>query len=95
MHLLPLLSLTVFFRAMVQSDITKLSSIQKQSLANTLELCETVAITVDLWSDRRMRSYLGVTVHFIEQGSSLSTALLSCEHFEGILDETFDVSVLQ
>ena len=52
--------------------------------------CTYVSLTVDLWSDRRCRSFMGVTAHFIE-GEVLDSAVLCCKKFEGmnIWDFTF------
>lgn len=68
---------------MVHKDITSKYEVQKRSLIDLLESVDSVSVTVDLWSDRKMRSYLGITVHFMES-NTLSTALLSCEQFEGM-----------
>lgn len=48
-----------------------------------LQAVDSVSVTVDIWSDRRMRSYLGLTVHFVEDSNCLSSALLCCERFYG------------
>lgn len=70
-------------RNTVRADITKKYKVQRRALGDVLvEHADTVALTVDIWSDRRMRGFLGVTVHFME-GNELSTALLSCKRFFG------------
>jgi hypothetical protein len=35
----------------------------KQKLQSELQKCSSVALTTDVWTDRRMHSYLGITVH--------------------------------
>ena len=37
-----------------------------EQLKQTLALAKTVALTIDIWSDRRMGGYLGVTVHYLK-----------------------------
>lgn len=41
-----------------------------------------VSITLDIWSDRTMRGFLAVTVHFIKL-DKLQTFLLTCERMTG------------
>ena len=48
--------------------------------------CQTVSITVDIWSDRKMRSFLGVTAHVVVQEKEahlLKFFTLACEQFVG------------
>ncbi|XP_076109057.1 zinc finger BED domain-containing protein 4-like [Mytilus galloprovincialis] len=37
----------------------------KNNLVNTLKRAESVCLTIDLWSSRQMRGFLGITGHFI------------------------------
>jgi len=46
------------------TQITSLSSVIHQILLKLNETSE-VLLTIDVWSNRQMRSYTGVTVHFI------------------------------
>ena len=41
-----------------------------------------VCLTVDIWTNRQMCSYLGVTVHFITE-FHLMNAMLACRRFHG------------
>ena len=48
--------------------------------------CQTVSLTVDIWSDREMRSFLGVTAHVVVQEKEvhlLKFFTLTCEQFVG------------
>ena len=76
---------TYLFRRMVRGDIGNMYSEQTRSLKDLLssEECKYISLTVDLWSDRRMRSYMGVTAHFIEN-DQLSRAVLCCQKFDGL-----------
>ena len=69
---------------MVRLDIGKMYEDQFRSLRQLLggDEIRYVSLTVDLWSDRRVRSYMGITAHFVEK-DSLSTAVLCCRQFEG------------
>jgi len=43
-------------------------------------------VTVDIWSDRTMRSFMGITVHMLEKSAStyhLTSYLLDCRRFAG------------
>ena len=45
---------------------------------------KSVNTTLDIWSDRRMRSYLGITCHYISMDNfTLCTVLLACTRFTG------------
>ena len=54
----------------------------KSKLVNILQLTETVSLTLDLWSNRQMRGFLGITCHFILNWS-LKSAMLECKRFKG------------
>ncbi|TRY76102.1 hypothetical protein DNTS_030158 [Danionella cerebrum] len=54
----------------------------KTQLSNT----DHVSVTVDIWSDRKKRGFLGVTVHWVEKDAEriqLKTNLLACNRFKG------------
>ena len=55
---------------------------KKQGIKRMLEKQEFVSITVDIWSDRKMRSFLGVTGHILQQ-SEIVSLLLGCQQFIG------------
>jgi hypothetical protein len=38
----------------------------KEKLRSILLVPAFVCVTVDLWTDRKMRSFMGITVHFME-----------------------------
>ncbi|MGH0157863.1 UNVERIFIED_CONTAM: hypothetical protein FKN15_034421 [Acipenser sinensis] len=73
-------------RQSMKKKIAHKASSLKQEITEKLAKCESVNATVDLWSDRRMRSFLGVTAHIIEDNGEdikLSTYTLACERFMG------------
>ena len=43
----------------------------------------TICLTVDIWTNRTMRAYIGITGHFIED-YQLQGVMLACRRFEGI-----------
>lgn len=72
------------------SKIPQLVNAVKATLVEKLSAVPFVSLTVDIWTDRRMRSFFGCTVHFIEYIDSdssreptLSSNLLCCERFTG------------
>ena len=59
---------------------------RRSKLRTQLSNIEHVSVTVDIWSDRRIRGYLGVTVHYMEkdaEGLKLRSNLLACDRFKG------------
>ena len=55
----------------------------QEKLKELLSSCETVSITMDIWSDATMRGYLGLTVHFIHN-EKLRSQVLGVPRFEGV-----------
>lgn len=51
-------------------------------LKSKLSEVSTVSITTDIWSDSRMRGYLGLTAHFIYK-NQLTSAVLAVPRFRG------------
>lgn len=71
---------------MTEKRIPYLVSKVKDDIIKALEAQASVALTTDLWSDRRLRSFLGVTVHIAckdKDSYSLKSFLLDCWHFTG------------
>ena len=54
------------FRRAVQKVLDEESSGREASLKMTLSEAKSVSVTLDIWSDKTMRGYLGLTVHFID-----------------------------
>lgn len=83
---------TPIARATVCKMLDRLVQSVKDNLTNKLSTARTVNLTVDIWSDRKMRSFLGTTAHYlpspehIKKGQSLATlqsSLLSCSRIYG------------
>ena len=53
-----------------------------KNLSAALVNSPAVTLTMDLWSNRQMRSYIGITGHFV-QDWELQSALLTCKRFRG------------
>ena len=75
---------------MVRGDIRSAFLVQKRALRDLLSRTDNVALTIDIWSDRRKRAYLGITAHFIEMDEMLS-ASLCCKQIEGVLNTIFGI----
>ena len=54
----------------------------KSNLKARLQKTDAICITIDLWTNRQMRSYYGVTCHFIVD-FTLCSAMLACSRFHG------------
>ncbi len=55
----------------------------KNELRDKLKKTKTVNLTVDLWSNRQMRSYIGITGHYISEKWSLESFVLGCNRVLG------------
>lgn len=42
-----------------------------------------ISITLDIWSDRTMRGFIGVTGHYLQPSNTLRSVLLACDRFKG------------
>jgi hypothetical protein len=62
--------------------IPKQVDVKKNVLKDKLSTCSSVALTADIWTDRRCHSYLGVTVHSFVKGQPF-THLLAFKTFRG------------
>ena len=47
-----------------------------------LQLTKSVSLTIDIWSSRDMRSYIGITCHFV-MDYKICSLMLSCNRFRG------------
>jgi hypothetical protein len=56
---------------------------KKQLLSEKLKLAITVNLTVDIWSDRKMHAFFGMTVHYMSADHKLMSSLLSCDRVTG------------
>ena len=68
----------------VTSHLGRMADDLQRHLSEKLAAIQSVNLTLDIWSDRRMRAFLGVTAHYVEhEMNDLSSALLACKRFEG------------
>lgn len=73
-------------RRTLTSKTENLAEERRSKLKTQLSNIDHVSVTVDIWSDRKMRGFLGVTVHWIEKEAEriqLKTNLLACNRFKG------------
>ena len=54
----------------------------QKSLISQLSDCTELSMTIDIWTNRQMRSYIGITAHFIRDWK-LQNAMLVCKRFTG------------
>ena len=74
---------TPMARTTVSHALDKKVEEVKKTLLDRLCTVKTVNLTIDIWSDRRMRAFLGITAHYMSASSELQSSLLSCERFTG------------
>ena len=56
----------------------------REGIVKRLQKASSICVTVDLWSNRQLRSYIGITAHFINESEwSLESVMLACSHFKG------------
>lgn len=68
-------------RYAVQKGIKELKEKVTTKIKTMLNKAEYISLTVDLWSDRRLRTFLGVTAHFIDSNFKLISIVLSLKEF--------------
>jgi len=64
------------------SILPELLKTMKGKMVQFLEACSNVALTADIWTDRRAHAFLGVTVHAFRDGAAVSH-LLAFQSFHG------------
>uniref|UniRef100_A0A4W5K373 HAT C-terminal dimerisation domain-containing protein n=1 Tax=Hucho hucho TaxID=62062 RepID=A0A4W5K373_9TELE len=73
-------------RRTLTSKVENLATERRSKLKTQLSNTDHVSVTVDIWSDRKMRGFLGVTVHCMEKDGEriqLKSNLLACDCFKG------------
>lgn len=73
-------------RRTLTTKTESLAEERRSKLKTQLSNTDYVSVTVDIWSDRKMRGFLGVTVHWMERDAErvqLKTNLLACNRFKG------------
>lgn len=74
-------------RSTATAAVVKKSEVMQSTIVDMLTSVKSVNLTVDIWSDRKMRAYLGVTCHFVTVDEhacpKLQSLLLNCHRFSG------------
>lgn len=68
-------------RYLLQQRIIKKYNVGKEALIERLKKVKYVCLTADLWSHRK-KSYLGVTLHYIDDNMHRVSVLLTCSLFD-------------
>ena len=55
----------------------------KTQLLSQLRGTDNINLTLDLWSNKQMRSYLGITGHFISESWTFEAVMLGCNRVVG------------
>lgn len=76
------LSVMYLYRRSVTADIECMYDEIQLKLKQQLRETTCVSVTVDIWSDRKMRSFLGVTAHYLSN-DTLHSKLMACETLTG------------
>lgn len=70
-------------RRRVTNLIEKEYQDKRKVLMEKLSAADSVSITIDLWSDRSMRSFVGQTVHFLNESNQFESFTLDMTSFAG------------
>ena len=73
-------------RRTLTSRVEVLTAEKHSTLKTQLSNTDHISVTVDIWSDRKMRGFLGVTGHYMEKEGEtlqLKSSLLACDRFKG------------
>ena len=70
------------FRPTLMNEIHKAYENLKLKLQEKLTN-QNVSVTIDIWTDRTIKSYIGITAHYVEDWT-LRTSLLACDYFAGM-----------
>ena len=62
-------------QTVTQTLVPKSVQTQKDALRAELDKCNSISLTTNVWTDRRMHAYLGVTVHALVGGNPKSNLL--------------------
>ena len=62
-------------QTVTQTLVPKSVQTQKDALRAELDKCNSISLTTDVWTDRRMHAYLGITVHALVGGNPKSNLL--------------------
>ena len=88
MYNLPDFLILIFFvgykpptRQTVQRQLKQLHTKHSHLLLTQLKSVDSLAVTTDLWSDRKLNSYMCLTGHFLNGDSKLTSTVLSFKAF--------------
>jgi hypothetical protein len=84
-------------RATLSTSLERTATVLKEKLKEELKHTNTVNVTIDIWSDRKMRGYMATTVHYVsvsrlsttsanlkdKQLCNIKSGLLAIERFTG------------
>jgi hypothetical protein len=54
----------------------------KNELEQQLQKADSICLTIDLWSNRQMKGFIGITGHFMADWS-MKSVMISCKPFKG------------
>ena len=88
LHVMDPLYVPVARSTITSVTIPGMMKAKKELIRSRLAEVSSVSVTTDIWSDRKMRSFLGVTAHTVtvderNQELSLQSYLLACERVHG------------
>lgn len=69
-------------RRTVRNGLEKTSEEITVKLKEQLSTVDSVCITADIWSSKSMRSYLGITCHYLHEWK-IKSVMLCCRRFTG------------
>lgn len=62
---------------LIQEKSTEIRNELKENLAKAISVC----LTIDIWSNRQMRGFLGITGHYIHKWQ-MKSVMICCKRFK-------------
>lgn len=74
------------FRRAVIEVVKNTVTTLHEDLKSTFKDVDSMSLTLDIWSDRQMRGFLGFTAHYTVKGkTALQSTVLAVDRFKGII----------
>lgn len=78
------IQLSIPMRGKTQEEVKRLATELRSSLMTRIvRECEYYCLTTDIWTDRAMRSFMALTIHYLDQEFNMNRWTLEVIHFPG------------
>lgn len=70
-------------KTVTTSHLTQLLKVKQDAVKNAVRAAGDVALTVDIWTDRRQHSFIAITAHILEKSLGSKSLLICFKSFKG------------